>query len=710
MQGGTERPEDHSFSRSPVVQPRNPGTRHSRLKGIACNYCRGKKLKCDGKKPACQNCQKRGLDCVAQVPLQRMRPTNGRIRELEYETNRLRAELHRSQKTHGNQTDQEVQNGGARLISPVVSVHVDQESPGVSEAQSPVRDTAVREESSTSTTPHHTNVQAVSSAKSLVGEVLSYHGPTSALYDEQFLSHETQSNLNPPDLTDDALARCTLVVETSKQRQLEPINLSLNLLDFDGVDPDLGMQLLSLYWSRQLHAGLLVYRSVFMRDMACGGPYFSKLLLNAMYYSVSKHCPDLSIRHDASSRDSAGWSFRERFRVLLRDEFDKSSITTIQGLLIMASSLFTRCDERSTSWLYAGNAFNMLTDMGLNVWPVSTRKTTPEESEIHARVFWAAYMIDKVQCLYQGRHPSLRIADKNVPLIFHDDYEELEKFDGTSFITAQSSHSVPSFTVSKFRALCELSLIMEKIHRNIYAVSYLTTSSSSYIAESNSLYSDLKAWRRSLPVHLDFLSSGFRGTPLPYALSMLALYNVLVILTHRMLVSEGDDAGGSCRSPEAFSNCMIAANEIVQILKVYGELYDPSSATFVLSYATYISAKVYLHNISMLNTSTRESSLESLHFCLDALDQHQKLYTAAVRAKETISKLMARLKIRIKGDSNCATTTDQHLEKHLNLASSKGGQEICQGNGSVSLARAVHPVQLGVDNLGLLNTNIGLES
>ncbi|KAG5782204.1 hypothetical protein H9Q73_004132 [Fusarium xylarioides] len=178
-----------------------------------------------------------------------------------------------------------------------------------------------------------------------------------------------------------------------------------------------------------------------------------------------------------------------------------------------------------------------------------------------------------------------------------------------------------------------------------------------------------------------------------------------MVLTHRLLVSEGNDASG-----EAFANCMIAANEIAHILKIYSELYDPTSATFVLSYATYISAKVHLHNISILNTPTRGSSLESLQFCLNALDEHQKLYTAAVRAKETIVRLMARLKINIGGDSNSVATTGQLSKEQGDPTLSKDGHETSQGEGSARLARAVPPARLGVDNIELLNMDSGLES
>ncbi|KAJ3539971.1 hypothetical protein NM208_g5265 [Fusarium decemcellulare] len=484
------------------------------------------------------------------------------------------------------------------------------------------------------------------------GHKAGYHGPTSALYDDSTQKHGDLSDNSRASNADPAWMRCTLVVETSKQRQLEPINFSSHRLDFDGVDPELGMQLLSLYWSRQLHAGLLVYRPAFMRDMACGGPYFSKLLLNAMYYSVSKHSPNESIRREASNRGSAGWLFRQRFKDLLNDEFDKSSITTIQALLIMASSLFTRCDERSLSWLYAGNAFNMLTDMGLHVWSAQSRASKPEESEIHTRVFWAAYR----------RHPSLRIADTNTSLVFHDDYEELERFDDNSFARAESGGTVPSFRISTFTALCQLCIIMERIHTKIYAVSYLVKTADVSDTQSNSLHSDLKAWRKNLPPHIDFMVSGFRGTPLPYHLSMLSLYNVLIILTHRLVLSEEESNPPSpTRNTEAFMSCMNAANEIVQILQVYERHYNPSSATFALSYATYISAKVHVHALSH-SGGTHPSSLDSLRVCVGALDQHRKLYSASTRAKEMITKLMDRLGVRVVGYSGVSTPSSRPMQ------------------------------------------------
>lgn len=160
------------------------------------------------------------------------------------------------------------------------------------------------------------------------------------------------------------------------------------------------MHLLSIYWSRQLYTAQIIYRPLFMRDMACGGPYFSKLLLNAILFTVSRHHPCPDICSDPEDLTTAGWRFRHRFTELLRDSFDKSEITTIQALLIMSNSLFSRCDEKSLSWLYAGNAFNMIIDLGLHVLP-SHGKVSAEDLEAQKRVLWGAY------CKYKNHYSNI---------------------------------------------------------------------------------------------------------------------------------------------------------------------------------------------------------------------------------------------------------------------------------------------------------------
>lgn len=183
-----------------------------------------------------------------------------------------------------------------------------------------------------------------------------------------------------------------LLAESARQRQLETVNFVAGKLDFDGVDQELGMHLLSVYWSRQQTLGPVIYRTAFMRDMACAGPYYSKLLLNAIYFYASKHSARMEIRQDPNDKLTAGWKYRQRAAELLSQAFDRSDIRTIQALLIMSCALFSWCDEKSISWLYAGMAFSMIIDLGLNVNAITLRRRySEEELEVRRRVFWAAY-------------------------------------------------------------------------------------------------------------------------------------------------------------------------------------------------------------------------------------------------------------------------------------------------------------------------------
>lgn len=155
------------------------------------------------------------------------------------------------------------------------------------------------------------------------------------------------------------------------------------------------MHLLSLHWNRQHHSFLVTYRPAFMRDMARGGPYFSKLLLNAIFFGVSKFSSRAEeVRRDPHDVRTAGWVFRKRVKTLLGEEIDRSSITTIQALLVMATSLFALGDERSAAWLYAGIAFRMIIDLGMHVDAPhlpNYRGLSDEDVEIRRRVYWGAF-------------------------------------------------------------------------------------------------------------------------------------------------------------------------------------------------------------------------------------------------------------------------------------------------------------------------------
>lgn len=168
--------------------------------------------------------------------------------------------------------------------------------------------------------------------------------------------------------------------------QLENFHLSTNKLDMDGVEPELATRLLEIYWSRVNSLSMLVYRPAFNKSWQTGGHFFSKLLLNAIYFSASRFMTDDCGVINSTMMDG----FRNRFKHLLAAAYDKSRVATLQGLLIVSTSVSAIGKDRSMVWLYSGLAYRMLVDLGLH-----TNKTAlgqgEEETEIARRIFWAAF-------------------------------------------------------------------------------------------------------------------------------------------------------------------------------------------------------------------------------------------------------------------------------------------------------------------------------
>lgn len=136
-----------------------------------------------------------------------------------------------------------------------------------------------------------------------------------------------------------------------------------------------------------------MYRPAFMRDMACRGRYFNELLLNVIMFVAVKYAVE-------SSNDScvSATTFRTTAEEMLYRAdthlLTKSSVTTIQALLLMANTLFAWCDERSLSWHYMGIAINMIIDLGIHTSNSAFyQRGSAEDLEIGRRIFWAAYSL-----------------------------------------------------------------------------------------------------------------------------------------------------------------------------------------------------------------------------------------------------------------------------------------------------------------------------
>ncbi|KAJ4308323.1 hypothetical protein N0V84_012163 [Fusarium piperis] len=491
-----------------------------------------------------------------------------------------------------------------------------------------------------------------------------FHGPSSVVFEPEVPKPANGGTADPSNL----VVKNQLLAETTRQRQYEIINLKVGKLDFGGIDPALGMELLSNFWNRQHYAGSVVYRPAFMRDMVCKGSYYSDLLLNAILFAGSKHSDGPAVRSNANDKDTAGRPFRAKFEEMLHSSASqvlfKSRVTTIQALLIVADALFSWCNETSLSWHYMGLAISMIIDLGIHVDIAGRAQSgtyTPEDVEVHRRVFWAAFALDKVQSIYQGRPARLREANNRVPIQFLDEYEELEEFNTNTYSDRPTQLGCPTYSVSTFEQLCKLSIIMDRILCNLYSEKGSSKDPQELFDASNALHAELKCWRREMPAHLMVhLSNPGNSTILPHTLSLLAMYNSLVILLHRPFVSDGHlQSVSASAARDAFSHCAVAALEIHHLLQVYRQHFCLKSVPYFVSYATYVSATIHVRMAAQ--TGPESGAHNYLRSCLEILGEHQAKCFAPRRTMKVLLSIMDRLyvyaltKVRIDGVESLMT-------------------------------------------------------
>ncbi|KUJ07787.1 uncharacterized protein LY89DRAFT_711936 [Mollisia scopiformis] len=605
----------------------------------ACTFCRMRKLRCslvlrdDGSHASCENCILHQKECRYVPLMPAARPSKSRIAELEEENRRFRERLSSTEGSNAPSPSNASSRGNDTVPLPPPN-----QSGQPIPSETILGDASGDEERSG---PQATVSGIFTSANGRA----SYHGLTSTLYDD-FPGEENRNDAT----VDRQFGDERLTAFASTQRQWELINYNSGKLDFDGH-----------------HSFLLTYRPVFMRDMACDGPYFSKLLLNAIYFGASKFSPRTEVRRDPQDVRTAGWRYRQRVKELLGDALNRSEITTIQALLVMTSSLFALGDERNAAWIYAGIAIRMIIDLGLHSDAPIHSGTKPlkiEDLEMRRRVFWGAFVVDKIQSLYQGRPVSL---DKNligsVPMVFLDHYEELEQW--TPFAYSVTSHhpGTPAYSVSTFTELCKLCVILNDILNKVYGEKSAKRGSDKLTQDLKSINSDLVIWDHGLPAHLRFDPSANNAVaPPPHALSLHALYNVLRILLHRPFVSDGHlHTASPDIAVNSFVICAAAAKTIVQLLQTYHRAYSIKRAPYLISYATYVAATIHVR-IAAHRGPTSEAHA-SLRACISVFNENQENNWAVRRAKAVILNLLNRMKVPISGDPDLYGNIDLENEQ-----------------------------------------------
>jgi hypothetical protein len=421
-----------------------------------------------------------------------------------------------------------------------------------------------------------------------------------------------------------------LIANAAMERQRE--HRLRGLSSIRGVPAELTLHLLDLHWSRQHHTFLLTYRPAFMRELEHGGPYCSDLLLFTILACASKfsEMPD----------PETGQRFFTRCDDLLLRQglLIQSSIPTVIALVMLGSTFIAR-GMTSKGWLYTGYAMRMIYDLGLHTEShLEVNKYNVEEIEIRRRVFWGAFVCEKLQSLYLGRPPTIRLQDVDVSQDFLDTFEELEPWEPYDHsmppgLRPMSSILPSAYSVTVFQHLCQLSQIMTKIIDKVYGVG-ATVSSTRH--EIRPLDDTLTGWCSSLPHHLTYepwakSSSDSPDIVAPNRIILLTTYHSLVVLLHRPFITatspnENGDSSTIGTPAFAWKRCTAAARHITSLVLSYQSIYPLRKSSYLLSYAVYVACTIHVLNTASLavsgdtNAYTESSTLLGASLkCLDAL-------------------------------------------------------------------------------------------
>lgn len=502
----------------------------------------------------------------------------------------------------------------------------------------------------------------ITAGQKVPSENTPYYGPTSAHFD-------VDDSTVPPENEQLAPAKSTwrgmLVASAAIERQKEHLNQDSNKLDCDGWDPELVMHLLAIHWNRQHHNLSLIYRPLFMRDMAQRGPYFSKLLLNAILFAASKFSPRKDIRRVPDEPSTAGWQYRQRVRVLLGEALDQAAIPTIQALITVASSLFAIGEARSTSWLYSGVAFRMLVDLGLHRDSedlVKRGKISIEELECRRRVFWGAFIFDKLHSMYLGRSATLQESDVAVPIEFFDDLEELDPWmpiePGNRIdadYTMPKHGNTTTYSLTAYIAHCKLSVLLARILVLAYTNATITQQpidrpqADIYLAQLDSVDRSLFDWMVSLPqcIRYEPWLHSAAGTgpviPAPSTLSVTLMHHLIVILLHRPFLTQGHLYDARV-AEHSLRTCTITAVKLACIIQHYSVAFTIRRAPYFVAYCAYVACTILIrvaHRVTIIGADADDFQ-HWLHILIEILRRSERTNAGVKRANFVLLSLLKR--------------------------------------------------------------------
>ncbi|KAE8155053.1 fungal-specific transcription factor domain-containing protein [Aspergillus avenaceus] len=562
----------------------------------ACEECRRRRAKCDGKRPVCTRCVQWHVSCQYSIAEDGRRPASKTyVLLLRQRIESLEKLLERHGIDASEKREDSRQRPAAQMNGSVSLTPPEDASESVDDLAENFKGRLALDES--------LNFDQD-------GE-MRYFGPASGRLQFQASSSNGMNGSAVP-------------ISASKQVSnsfgyldpIDPITAGI------GVPKDVQDHLIDLYfkWEQPWYA--ITDEQLFRDSMNSGGRYWTPLLHNCILALGSRYSDRLDVRSDPDDPNTAGKIFLEEAKPQLYREMERPSLTTIQALGLIGMA-YIAMGADAAGWLHHGMANRLSLDMGLNLDPVEFEETnamSQREIQLRRQIYWTLYCHDKLSSSYTGRICSMLDSQGAVNVPEYDD---------------AGPDSPERIFQSLQKAMISVCRIQENITLSLWGPKPLLKDHQRPVFLKSCLL-DLRSWLYDLPTELRI----DRPNKTPQAYTLHMVYQTARILLAKPFIMQKPPISPTTKAETndlAHSICRESARSICLVAQKYRHtfgsyLQSPITAT----HCTLSAALVLLDETENLATPSHRNKLA---LCLTVLDELSRAWYPAGHIGANLRKL-----------------------------------------------------------------------
>ncbi|KAF9260696.1 hypothetical protein L218DRAFT_1079168 [Marasmius fiardii PR-910] len=628
-----------SKKRPSAVADKTASSKVRRKVSRACNGCRDRKIKCDGKKPACGSCAMYGVpsECSYSTDQDHRRiPPKQYVKDLEHRVKFLESLL-AERNAIGSFDSLDGNYGRYEDVEDGLSTEGEFTDEG-----------------------DELSISAQSRLKidDDTGEPRQY-GPTSVF---MHIPQPTGPFLSSPDPAADgdeenyryiySLRRSPSSTSSLTEDYHPNFNWEKNLPHLEGMDLALHDELLALFFTYFNDWCCWVNPSLFFHDMLvclswdgnppCRTSFYSPMLHNAILSMAANFCDD------RLGNEDRGKPFATRAIESIGIEGERPMLSTVSALMLLGS-YHSGNAKQTLGYMYAGMGLRMCQTLGLGIDCSTSNLISPLLKRERDRTFYMAYIQDKLWGAYVGRSASMILSDHETPLPMVDDQQDKAPWipvEQAKEISALSTPGTcafpPSWASTNFLWTCKLAVLSERVTETVYSLhaNLFSTRTQDTISTLNL---QLGEWYSSLPPSL-VISPYSVKIPPPHIITAHAMYHFVVILLHRPFYS-GAHARKHLHMHElSVSRCDSAAAQIVHLIDLYrktpGLRYGPISLTQM----TFTAGTIHLLSAVSHESRRREkrfrTAIAGANECVRALREMGRTWQCATQSGQALQNMI----------------------------------------------------------------------